>query len=74
MAVGIVDRIAIEDVATRNLQEVGGDIGRVGRNEEVGHDAATAIDHLPLGGYPLERVGKANRIGREKFVVLETIP
>ena len=74
MTVGILDRIAVEDVAARHLDEILRHVGRIGRNEHVRHDAAASVDHLSARRHPLERVGEMDAVGREKLVVPVTVP
>ena len=70
MTVGILDRIAVEDIAARHLDEILRHIGRVGRDEYVRHDTAAAVYDLSTRSHPFERIGKMNAVGRKKLVVL----
>lgn len=49
MGVGVFDRITVENVTSRYFEVIFGQVGRVERYEDVGHDAAAAVDHLPPG-------------------------
>ena len=74
VTVGIVERVAVEHVEPRNGIVVGCHIERVEWHKHVGHNAATAIDHLAFGGGEAQRVGKVYAVGREELATGIALP
>ena len=69
MAVAILERIAIENVTTHNLNVVACDVGGIHRDKSVGHNAATAIDRATRRGDETQALVEVDRVGREHLVV-----